>query len=375
MTLILDLGRYKRYGFVGVQKAAPAPAEKIEALAKSLEPDIAAAILKALNDQKEGVSLDAIAEALEQGNVQKVLDLLSIDEFKVAAGDFGHSLANAAWKGGALAATQIGEMQAIKEVRFGFEQLNPTLVNWLQTYQLGLIRQINDGTREGIRQALADNMIKGANPRDAARDVRQVIGLTNKQAQAVLNFRKELEGFHQGAPSGYNLGAKIDRVNGAQVFKPDAEGLPKDGITERRLRDFRYDGQLKRAAETGKPLTQAQIDKMVDAYARKYLKYRSETIAISEATRATSVGVQDAWRQAIESGKVNEDLVRRSWLLADDERTCEICAAVPGMNPPRGVKFGEPFKTPIGPVMYGPLHPRCRCTVWIQQFEPSQLQD
>jgi hypothetical protein len=51
-----------------------------------------------------------------------------------------------------------------------------------------------------------------------------------------------------GAPAGgYNLGAKIDRVNGAQVFKPGVDGTPKDGITERRLRDFRYDKQLLRS--------------------------------------------------------------------------------------------------------------------------------
>jgi hypothetical protein len=203
--------------------------------------------------------------------------------------------------------------------------------------------------------------------------LKQIVGLTEKQAQAVANFRAELETFHERKTGGgYGLGKKIDRVNGAQVFKPDASGKPKDGILERRLRDFRFDGQLKRAAAQGKPLTEAQIDKMVTAYANKFRKFRANTIARTESMRALSMGTQEAWRQAAMEGKVDETLIRRFWKVAHDERTCEVCAPVPGMNPD-GVGLAVPFATPKGPVMLPPLHPNCRCHPFIRQLEPQEL--
>jgi len=351
----------------------PADIEEIEALAAKLEPALAKTIFTALQSQKDAVDLDALADAIKAGRIDEALQLLGIQNVAEAVAGVSTALQNATFAGGALAASQIAERMS--GVTFAFDQLNPRLITWLQTYSLDLIRQIDQTTKEGIRGALVNGMNLGQNPRDTARQVRAVIGLTDKQAKAVQNFRRELETFHnRRSAGGYGIGSTIDRVNGSQVLRPDADGLPKDGITERRLRDFRYDGQLNRAMSTGKPLTPAQIDKMVDAYSRKYLKYRSQTIARTEAIRTTNFGVQDAWRQAIEKGKVPEHLVRRTWIVAHDERLCEICSPIPRLNK-GGVKFGQPFQTPDGPQFLPPMHPNCRCTVYIRRFEPSQLKE
>lgn len=354
-----------------IRKARRGPTDEVEAFAAKLEPALAKAVLAALQAQKDAVSLDAIVAAIQAGDVGKVLALLGLP--LNGAGAISTALQDATWAAGALGASQVAAR--ITGATFAFNQLNPRLIDWLSTYSLGLIRQINDTTKEGIRQYLTTGMNAGANPRDTAREVRQVIGLTDRQAQAVKNFRKELETFHlRRSAGGYNLGGKISRApGGAQVYALDDDGNVKDGILERRLRDFRFDGQLKRAMEFGKPLTPAQIDKMVEAYARKYLKYRSEMIARTESLRATNFGVQDAWRQAIESGAAQEQAVRRQWVVSKDERLCSLCSPVPRLNPKLGVAFGQPFVTPKGPQMLPPLHPACRCTVWIQPFEPSQL--
>jgi hypothetical protein len=347
--------------------------DQIEAFAAKLEPALAKALLGAFQAQAGAVSLEAVVAAIESGDVGKVLALLGLPAD--GAGLVAAALQDATWAAGALGAKQIATR--ITGATFAFNQLNPRLIDWLSTYSLGLIRQINDTTKDGIRQYLTAGMTEGRNPRDTARQVRQVIGLTDRQAQAVKNFRKELETFHlRRSAGGYNLGGKISRApGGAQVYALDEDGQLKDGILERRLRDFRFDGQLQRAMQQGKPLTPAQIDKMVEAYARKYLKYRSETIARTEALRTTNFGVQDAWRQAIASGTVPEENIRRQWVLSRDERLCSLCAPVPRMNPKLGVAFGQPFATPKGAQMLPPLHPNCRCTIWVQPFEPAQLQD
>ena len=346
---------------------------QIERLAKKIEPVLAQAIMAYLSDVQDGVDLQALADALQTGDVNKVIGLLAQIDTGAAKAKAADAIQAAVWGGAAIAAADINAK--IGGVTFAFDKLNPRLVTFLQTYTLGLIKQIDDQTRDAIRDRLITGMNAGANPVATARQIKGTIGLTERQAKAVANYRKELETFHlKTKATGYGLGEKIDRVNGRQVFKPDEDGSPMDGIDLRRLRDFRMDGQLKRAMTTGKPLKPEQIDKMVAAYKRKYLRHRSETIARTEAMRTTNYGVQDAWRQAIEGGKVIETQVRRQWIVARDERLCEVCAPIPKMNGKWGVKFDQPFATPKGPVMLPPIHPNCRCTTFVRQLEPEQLE-
>lgn len=343
---------------------AKATIDQVEALAASYEPGIAKAVLKALQEASDGLDLDKLAAALASGNLSAVMDMLQLD-----LGALGNALQDAAWGGGAMAAASVPVGGAV----FHFHRLNPVLVDWLQNYTLGLIREIDRTTKEAVRVQLVEGMRLGKGPRAQARHIKSIVGLTDRQAAAVANFRKELETFHmKRSAGGWNLGAKIDRRNNGQIFRPDASGKPKDGILERRLRDFRHDKQLARALETGKALTPAQVDKMVDGYARKYRKYRAETIARTESMRALNIGVQEGWRQAVQDGKIVEALVRRTWKVASDERLCEVCSPVPKLNP-KGVGLGQPFTTPKGPVMLPPLHPSCRCHVFIRQLEPEEL--
>jgi hypothetical protein len=343
-----------------------------EKIAAKLEPKLARAFFKLLATMQEAVDLQALADALASGDIGKVLSLIVNADTGMADEEVEQIIQEAVWGGAALAASQINAR--VTGAYFAFDRLNPRLISWLKGYSLSLIRQITDETKESIRDKLISGMTSGSNPVEVAREIKGAIGLTTRQQKAVSNFRKELQTFHErkGAKA-WNLGGKIDRVNGRQVFKPGADGTPKDAVDERRLRDFRFDGQLQRAMGTGKPLSKEQIDRMVAAYERKYLRYRSEVIARTEALRTTNYGVQDAWRQAIETGKVVESQVRRMWIVAKDERLCSVCAPIPGMNPKRGVPFGKPFSTPRGPAMVPPIHPNCRCTLFLRQWEPEQL--
>jgi hypothetical protein len=356
---------------VAVRKAADPATAEVERLAGRLEPQLARAILGGLAAMGRDVDVEAVAAALARGDLAAVFAALRIDP-EDAFSAVQPLLMSGVYEAGAAAATTIRMTGA----SFAFNRLNPRLISWLQTYSLGLIREIGDQTREAVRALLTDGMTRGENPRTTATRIKATIGLTERQARAVDNFRTELETFHQRRNGGgYRLGAEIDRRNGFQVLRPDADGAPRDGITERRLRDFRYDGVLRRAAEKSIPLRPDQVNRMVEAYRRKYLAFRARTIARTEALRTTNVGIQDAWRQAIESGSVPETLTRRMWVVARDERLCSVCAPIPGMNPRRGVRFDEAFATPIGPWNLPPIHPNCRCSVSIRQWEPAQLSE
>lgn len=356
-----------------VAKARPSGGDlktQAEALATRLEPALARAVLRLLKAQNDAVTLQVLVDALKAGDVGKVVSLIEAagEALTATAGPIQTALQDAIWAAGAMAAASM-KGPNITQAEFHFDRLNPKLVSWTQGYTLDLIRQINTSTRESIREVLVSQMLAGQSPLDAARKIKGVIGLTDYQSKAVLNFRAQLEGFHQKKGAGsWGLGKKTDKVHGLQVMKPDLDGLPKDGVLTRRLRDFRYDKMLAGAMKTGKPLTAVQIEKMTDRYAQKWLAFRARTIARTESMRTVNVGIQDAFRQAVDQGLLDKTLVRRFWVVAHDERLCKVCAPVPEMNP-NGVAFDQPFATPQGLVFLAPMHPNCRCSVFIQTVE------
>jgi len=266
-----------------------------------------------------------------------------------------------------------------QKIVFQFDKLNPRIVDFMKNYEMNLIREINDSTREGIQSVIDSGIKSGANPRDIARDVRKLIGLTKKQSFAVQNFRTELQNFHKKkTAAGWNLGGQISRApGGAQTYETDANGNVLDGIMQRRLRDFRYDKTLQKTMATGNPLSPQQIDKMVEAYRRKYLKHRSENIARTESLRAVNAGVLASWNQAVGSGVINASLVRKKWLIGSGERTCPICRPLPMLNKGAegyGIPLDEKFNIGGGVfVMLSPLHPSCRCGTLIRAIEPEQV--
>lgn len=372
-----------------VSKAAGGPESRFEAIVAALEPALAAAVLQALDAIRDQLKIDALVDLLASGQTDAVLAALGIDAVAPAYAPVRDAVADGI---GTAAAAQASTVPAVPApptaaalapalIRVQFDRLNPFLTSFVRSYGFDLIKEINDTTKDGIRQIIADGAKAGINPRQLAKTIKQQVGLTARQAQAVANFRKELERIHlkSDAKGGaWNLGGKISRsAGGAQVYAIGPDGKPLDGIQARRLRDFRYDKTLQAAIKSGKPLTKEQIDQMVEAYTRKMLKYRAETIATTEAIRAAHMGNLEIWRQAIDQGIVKSDLIRRKWIVAKDERTCLICRPIPGLNKGLegyGIKWGEKFKlTDGGSVAMPGAHPRCRCTVVTRAIEPSMV--
>ena len=316
-----------------------------------------------LDDHADSVPLDALEEALREGDNGAVLAIVG-DMRKARIQAVVDTLQNVAWAGGQLEAGR----PVLTGAEFTFNRLNPALTSWLETYSLNLIREIGEGTRQSVRSVLLEGMRTGEGPIATARRIKDAVGLTERQSQAVQNYRRQLETMHQKrSANAWGLGREIDRRNGRQV---DSD---TDGINRYRLRDFRYDGATQRAMQTGVALKPDQINRMVEAYARKYRRHRSEAIARTETLRAAAAGANETWRQAIASGQVNGELVRKRWLIGNDERVCPICRPIPKLNPPKGIRMSEAFKTPNGTITLPPVHPHCRCTVIYRLWEPEQL--
>lgn len=228
-----------------------------------------------------------------------------------------------------------------------FDSLNPSTRRHMASYALDRIVQMTTAQREAIRDAIMkQSVLQGINPNEVARTIRLSIGLTSYQGTVVDSFRLGLR--------------QLD---------------PR--VLERRLRDRRYDKTLNRAIETNTPLTDDQINDMVDAYHRRFVALRARTIARTEALRATSFGGLARAQQVLDE---NPDLeVTKRWLSTDDERTRDTHVdlngrEVEGMETEFTTTKGNKIRWPLDVEAAAEETINCRCTLqWVFHPKRSQL--
>lgn len=299
----------------------------IDLIAK-LEPQMRRSFLLGVNRIKQSISLKEVERLLEQGQVEAALGLLTSVLSKLGD-DF---IAFVVLSGGTTAAL----LEEVLDITISFDQTNFRAVEMMRRNRLRLIQQFTDEQRRATRQALIAGITEGLNPRAQALAFRDSIGLTARQERAVQNYRRLLK-------------------------EGSAEALT------RALRDRRFDGTVNRAISEGQALTKDQIDRMVERYRERYLKYRSEVIARTEALRAAHQGTEEMFRQAIESGNLDSDKLSRTWLTARDERVRHSHSLMNGQK--RAV--GVPFRSGHGYELMYPGDPnapasetvQCRCIV------------
>lgn len=325
-------------------------------IAKGLEPAIAAAWLAALQEVKDMATLTQLANSLRAGDVYAVYNVYRPEAVQGRLQGFSLALADSYTTAGKkLDAYQptikpkiVGRAGVnyrpgqiapdyLFEVRFN--QLNPRLVDVASKWHAELVRELSNEVRAGVEESIRRMTLEGKNPLATAREIRENLGLTAKQQQAVANYRKALE------------------------------NLDKNAL-ERKLRDRRFDPRIDRAIRDNKALPSEVIDKYVERYRQKMVKQRAETIARTEALRNTNMANQHTWENAVEEGVVAPEQVRRKWINTKDGRTRDAHISIPQLNK-EGRGLREAFISPLGPIMY-PHDPaaraantvNCRCTLF-----------
>ena len=216
---------------------------------------------------------------------------------------------------------------------------SPDLIAAVRRWEDGPFRRVAEDLRAGLRETIATELARGINPRQVAARLKAGVGTvggtTAYDVQIVNSFRRALEEGRVGEAS------------------------------RRALRDRRL--------KITKTLTPAQIDKAVDAYRRKLTAFRAETFARTSAMAAANEASGVGWKEAVRQGVVPANEVRRYWVVSADERLCQVCAPVPGLNE-NGVGLDDLFTTPNGPALHPPIHPNCRCTTWVRRVRAGVRQ-
>jgi hypothetical protein len=318
---------------------------ELEMLARRLEPAIRRAFEQAVAGVRSQVQLDLLAELLRAGQVDAVLDALGFDAERFSP--VAESVRQAFVAGGDAGLKELPTLSLRQQVRggynpstdtpllrFGFDMRNQGVENWLQQNSSRLITGVVEDQRVLVRQLLTRGMAAGINPRQTALELvgrvgetgrrsGGVVGLTAQQSQFVANVRQQLASGDPGQMAAY---------------------------FDRQRRDKRLDGIVKRAIAAGKPVSQADIDKIAGRYSDRLLALRGEMIARTESLTAMNAGRDEAYRQQIEAARLAPENVTCGWSDTGDDRTRNSHRAMNGQKR----RFGEPFQTPSGALLRFP---------------------
>ena len=221
---------------------------------------------------------------------------------------------------------------------------NPRAINWAASSSAARIVEIDRATRRAIQQIVSDafeigiapgdppllgpvSRIRGISSRQQARRVRGLVGLTERQLQAVRNLRAEMEARVRGV---------IERAS----FKID---VPPGGFSS------------------------AFINRTATRYTERLRRGRALNIARTETITSANEGQRQIWLQAREDGLLT-GAEKREWIVTPDDRLCPICRAMAGQL--RGLD--EPFDGGrFGRVMGPTVHPQCRCATGLISAEAA----
>lgn len=317
------------------------PRDPIRLLAQSAQPKLRKDIREAFKHLRAIVPVSSLAGAIRRGDPRHAAAALIDHWAEVLKGVFNR-LGDIRFDAADLGARKITAdfKRAGRRVRyvrkaigdgFDFDRFDEDTLAALREAQDDLIADLSDQARDTVAYLIDRGVQAGDSDDEIAATIRDTISLTERQAQAVANYRTLLENADQGA-------------------------------IERELRNAEFDDAVQAAIDRGEPLADSAIDELVGDYADNYLEYRADVIARTESLRAANEGLRDGYRQAADRGVFPAEAVTRNWLAAIDERTCPICMSIVENNKD-GVGLNDDFQSDDGAVDDPPVHANCRCTV------------
>jgi SPP1 gp7 family putative phage head morphogenesis protein len=195
-----------------------------------------------------------------------------------------------------------------------FDRTNAEAVIAAEEHAAEMVTAVSAETRQSINVIVQRMFTEGIPPKQAAGLIQKVVGLTEIQANAVVN-----------------LHMKIITSPGALIYAGKTPvRVPQAGMgTE-------------------------QLDRTLTKYADRLTRQRAMNIARTETVRAANEGQMELWRQAQSTGQLGSQ-IRHEWIADNTERTCQICSGANG----EVVVVGKLFSTGV---TIPPAHPSCRCS-------------
>lgn len=292
--------------------------EKIESLVSSQSKEFQKLWTKYLDDLKSDASLKIIRDFLEAGR-----DDLAVAYLEEKSNYF-LPIFLTAYMAGALAEIALLTASAIKnqstynripKTSFSFDNTDYYVNQQIRGLQNGFIENLKDSQRRLFDAVVREARGQGMNVRATARYLIDKLGMTEGQFSAVLNYEKLLRANSREAANRILLDSEKAKIDTAVKNK--------------------------------RPLTDKQIDKMVAAYKRRFIKRRAEEIARNTTKTIIEEGRAQAATQLLNQAGLTEGDMIKEWRSRRDQKVRNTHKQHIGLDGQK-VKENEYFVSPSG---------------------------
>lgn len=310
-------------------------AGRLAELLKQYDKQIAQAFLQSVQGKASSVNLAELVRAIEANDINRAATIAGITKADLFPVDLATTSAYIA--GGQTVSAAAPRFAA----NFGFDGRAVRAENWARTHVGSLVTNIVDEQLDMLRETIGQQLSAGIGPRKIAVQIAGLVVGTNRQG-GFIGLTKEQAGYVNGR---FREDGTFVRGARQQLAELDS------AYFSRKLRDRRFDGIVRKAIADGKPLAQADIDRIAARYSDRMLKHRADTIARTESITALRAGRHEGVLQGVEAGAIRRNSVKRRWDATLDRRTRPDHAAMHGQEV-EGLE--TPFVLPDGSRMVYP---------------------
>lgn len=218
------------------------------------------------------------------------------------------------------------------ELQQAFFVIDPVVEAAIIDYGAQMIVQVTEAQKQAVNAYVLESYVNGTGPKAAARSIRDVVGVTEREGLAIARFE-----------------GKVDDV----------------------FRGERTAASLRRQYPTMSRSITGNAEKIKADYRRRTLLRRAERIARTETAHAYHRGQRAVWQDLKTRGVYTSEVLE--WITVQDDRTCQICSPMQGQQ----ISLELGFTTGSGMMVdVPPAHPGCRCDVRIvldRQFIRPEL--
>lgn len=207
--------------------------------------------------------------------------------------------------------------------------------NWIQQQNGELINSVVSETQRAVQQAVNRGIQQGQAVSQTAIDVRNSVGLTQRQEAAVANFRRMLVQQDSNAIGRFLTGSEKQQVRSI---------VQSGGTTQ-------------------------EINNLTRRYRNHQLNIRADKIARHQSKLAVERGKLNQIRDLHDQGIVNKNAIRKVWLSALLPTTCPFCENLHETVLQVEQQFTGEHRLQDGSLrviqqITPPAHARCQC--WIE---------
>lgn len=283
---------------------------KIETVLRSYldrnEPKVRKVLVSTWNAQAEALKFEEITAALKTGRLSEA----ALERFAQIYARYINTEMKPILTDAGMSGYEYMRSHLSRITGFQFEatQAGQSIQRFIDKRSADFLTAVTQQQRDAVKTIVNYFAVREpVAPDELARYLRPVIRLSNRDTNAVINYRKQLKKSFPG-------------MGDEQLFKN------------------------------------------VNRYSQRLWRRRAETVARTELANAHNRGQYETVKAGIDSGAITRRVSKQFW-TARDERVCPVCGPLHGEI----IGFDDEFESskngPAVDSLTPPIHPRCRCTI------------